>query len=102
MKIKTFMLTAMASAMIAIPLLGSEAIVSSAAAYDACAVCDRLWYQRNAIYARMGYCFKTRRARAVFGRRCYPPYGRLNWRQRRRVNRIRRRERLLQCDRYCR
>lgn len=50
--------------------------------------CSELWYARNAIYAEAGYCFKTRRARAVFGRRCYPPYGHLSRGERRRVNRI--------------
>ncbi len=29
--------------------------------------CGELWYQRNEIYARNGYCFKTNRARRVFG-----------------------------------
>jgi hypothetical protein len=50
--------------------------------------CGELWYARNAIYADAGYCFKTRRARRVFGRRCYPPYGRLTRHERRRVSRI--------------
>lgn len=40
--------------------------------------CDRLWYERNEIYARNGYCFKTARARSVFGPGCFPPFGRLN------------------------
>jgi hypothetical protein len=42
------------------------------------ASCDRLWYERNKIYARNGYCFQTARARAVFGPGCFPPFGRLN------------------------
>lgn len=44
--------------------------------------CGQLWYQRNKIYADAGQCFKTKRARAVFGPRCYAPYGKLNaqWR----------------------
>ena len=50
--------------------------------------CNELWYERNAIYADNGYCFKTRRARRAFGRACFPPYGRLSPRERRRVNRI--------------
>jgi len=46
--------------------------------------CDQLWYARNAIYARNGYCFKTDRARAVFGAGCFPPYGQLGgWEQNR-------------------
>lgn len=48
--------------------------------------CSQLWYARNAIYARKGYCFRTARARAVFGPRCYPPYGRLNAWEQRQVN----------------
>lgn len=45
--------------------------------------CGELWYERNAIYARNGYCFKTRRARNVFGRACFAPWGRLaGWEQR--------------------
>jgi hypothetical protein len=44
--------------------------------------CDELWYARNAIYADKGYCFETARARRVFGRACFPPYGELNrWEQ---------------------
>lgn len=39
--------------------------------------CDELWYERNAIYAHYGYCFKTARAQAVFGTSCHPPYGKL-------------------------
>jgi hypothetical protein len=29
--------------------------------------CGDLWYQRNAIFARNGFCFKTDRAMRVFG-----------------------------------
>ncbi len=29
--------------------------------------CGDLWHQRNAIFARNGYCFKTDRALQVFG-----------------------------------
>ena len=50
--------------------------------------CDELWYARNEIYAEKGYCFKTQRARAVFGRGCFPPYGRLTTREQRRVSQI--------------
>ncbi|SNY93243.1 YARHG domain-containing protein [Cohaesibacter sp. ES.047] len=50
--------------------------------------CGELWYERNAIYAQQGYCFKTRRARQTFGPRCYSPWGRLTASQQRRVNRI--------------
>jgi hypothetical protein len=59
--------------------------------------CDELWYERNAIYAEKGYCFETRRARAVFGPACFPPYGRLNQWEQRRVDEIRRWERRKGC-----
>ncbi|WP_319568768.1 YARHG domain-containing protein [Cohaesibacter marisflavi] len=50
--------------------------------------CGELWYARNAIFARQGYCFKTARARQVFGPRCYAPWGRLTPGQQRRVDTI--------------
>jgi hypothetical protein len=52
--------------------------------------CSELWFARNRIYAKAGYCFESDRAIAVFGRRCYPPYGRLSRHQQRRVNQIKR------------
>jgi hypothetical protein len=39
--------------------------------------CGQLWYERNAIFAKYGYCFKTDQAISAFGRACFPPYGRL-------------------------
>ena len=60
--------------------------------------CDELWYARNAIFADKGYCFKTRRARSVFGAACFPPYGRLSGAEQRQVDRIRNRERQLGCS----
>jgi hypothetical protein len=48
--------------------------------------CDELWQARNEIYARRGYCFKTERARAVFGPGCFPPYGELHGWEHQRVN----------------
>jgi len=50
--------------------------------------CDDLWYARNAIYARNGYCFKTPRAQAVFGLGCFPPYGQLRGWEKSRVNEL--------------
>jgi hypothetical protein len=50
--------------------------------------CGELWYARNAIYAQNGYCFQTSRAISVFGRACFPPYGRLSPYEQRRVNDI--------------
>jgi len=29
--------------------------------------CDELWFERNSIYKRAGYCFKTSRAISTFG-----------------------------------
>lgn len=52
--------------------------------------CEQLWYERNAIYAAKGYCFKTQRARNVFGRGCFPPYGKLTPGEQRRVSDIER------------
>jgi hypothetical protein len=39
--------------------------------------CNELWYARNEIYARNGFCFKTERAQSVFGPGCFPPFGKL-------------------------
>jgi len=50
--------------------------------------CGQLWHARNAIYAAKGYCFKTARAKAAFGRRCYPPYGQLSGGDQGKVNAI--------------
>ena len=46
-----------------------------ASAQESAMSCYDLWYQRNSIYARYGYCFKTQRAISVFGPGCHPPYG---------------------------
>jgi hypothetical protein len=50
--------------------------------------CSQLWYARNTIYARNGYCFKTERARAAFGPGCFPPYGELHGWEHERVNEL--------------
>jgi YARHG domain len=31
--------------------------------------CEQLWFERNSLYKKHGYCFKTERAIAVFGNR---------------------------------
>jgi hypothetical protein len=59
--------------------------------------CSALWYERNQIYARNGYCFQTARAISVFGRGCFPPYGQLSGYDRSRVNEIQRMERAYGC-----
>jgi hypothetical protein len=60
--------------------------------------CGELWYARNAIYAQSGYCFQTSRAIRVFGRACFPPYGRLSAYEQRRVNEITAWERRKGCN----
>jgi len=62
---------------VALLLWGATATRSEARSY-AQMNCYELWYARNAIFAQEGYCFTTPRAISTFGRRCYPPYGRLS------------------------
>jgi hypothetical protein len=50
--------------------------------------CDNLWNARNRIYAEAGKCFKTEKAIATFGARCYPPYGELSREEKARVSEI--------------
>ena len=50
--------------------------------------CDELWHERNAVYARNGYCFKTQKAIAAFGKGCFPPYGELQGSEKNRVTEI--------------
>jgi len=50
--------------------------------------CDELWHERNAIYARNGYCFKTAKAIAAFGKSCFPPYGALQGSDQNRVGEV--------------
>ena len=60
-------------------------------------ICEQLWYNRTAILARRGKCFQDQRALEVFGQRCFPPYGKLPFRDQRRVDNIRRQERRNGC-----
>ena len=48
-----------------------DGALSNAAAQDdlSSMSCGDLWYRRNEIFARNGYCFKTDRALRVFGNR---------------------------------
>lgn len=80
----------------ALTLAAAPFALANAARADAC---DRLWYKRNAIYADAGYCFKTERARSVFGPGCHPPYGRLSPWARRRVSEIQAEEDDMGCPR---
>ena len=59
--------------------------------------CDRLWYNKTAILARRGKCFTDPRALKVFGQRCFRPYGKLTFRDQRRVDTIKRQERRMGC-----
>jgi len=60
--------------------------------------CFELWVARNEIYARNGYCFRTRRARRYFGNAgCWTRNPPLNRIERRNVMLIRRIERLRGC-----
>lgn len=68
-----------------VSLIGAALLVPAAAKGESC---DQLWQARNSIFAEAGHCFKTSRSIAVFGARCYPPYGRLTGAQQGRVNSI--------------
>ena len=75
------------------------AAIAGASSAQAQGRCSDLWYQRNEIYARNGYCFRTARARAAFGPGCFPPYGRLTGWDKRRVAEIQGEEDYLGCPR---
>ncbi len=75
-------------------LIGAALLLPSSAFADSC---DQLWRTRNAIFAEAGHCFKSARAVAVFGPRCYPPYGHLTKAQEARVNAISAEESRLGC-----
>jgi len=50
--------------------------------------CYDLWYARNLISAKKGYCFTKQKSINAFGRRCYPPYGELTRWERDEANNI--------------
>jgi YARHG domain len=77
--------------------LGTGAPTPASAQDPAFMSCDGLWYARNSIYARNGYCFNTERARSVFGPSCFPPFGRLSGWEASRVNEIQMWERRKSC-----
>lgn len=52
--------------------------------------CYELWYAKNAIFAKKGYCFSSQRAINTFGPRCYYPYGKLNSWEKQEVSGLRR------------
>jgi YARHG domain len=61
-------------------LLAAAGIIACAATSGVLAadVCQSLWQARNAIFANKGYCFEGADAQAVFGKGCFPPYGKLS------------------------
>jgi hypothetical protein len=63
--------------------------LSVAPASPASMSCDELWHERNAVYARNGYCFKTQKAISTFGKSCFPPYGGLQGPEKNHVTEIR-------------
>lgn len=85
---------------LAILLAGSAAtlVPVPASAQNWSQTCYNLWYQRNAIYARNGYCFKTDRARNVFGPGCFPPYGRVSPGEQNQIDWIQNQERQMGCQ----
>lgn len=76
-----------AAAITIVPMMFGMAAMAPAKAQSGM-TCEQLWYERNSIYAAKGFCFKTQRARNVFGRGCFPPYGKLTPAEQRRVNNI--------------
>lgn len=79
----------------AFAIVGAGIFLPAAARSESC---DQLWQARNFIFAEAGHCFKSPRAIAAFGARCYPPYGRLRSAQEARVNSIIAQERRQGCS----
>jgi hypothetical protein len=78
-------------------LLLGGALLALAPEHAAAQSCYDLWHERNAIYARNGYCFQTDRAIEEFGRGCFPPFGHLSGWQAARVREIQSWERRNNC-----
>ena len=93
MRTRTFLLSGLAV------LLMSSGWVSAAQAQGR--VCQRLWVERNQIYADHGYCFKTQRGISYFGNQgCRYDYEAdvpLSARDRARISRIQAEEREYGC-----
>lgn len=92
------------SLMLALGLAGGLMTLSGPGARPAAAQelsqlsCRALWYQRNAVYAEQGYCFKTADAIATFGRGCFAPFGKLTPQQQRYVEQVRKWEARKGCN----
>ncbi|TDR93998.1 YARHG domain-containing protein [Enterovirga rhinocerotis] len=84
---------------LAIACLAAGTLMLPSGAALAQGACESLWHQRNAIYARNGFCFRSERARAVFGPGCFPPYGELSRGEKRRVAAMQAEEDALGCPR---
>ncbi|RUP00038.1 YARHG domain-containing protein [Hyphomicrobium sp.] len=70
-------------------LAGVLGVFASAPETRAADLCGALWQARNAIFANKGYCFETSEAVALFGKGCFPPYGKLSAAEEADVQRIR-------------
>jgi hypothetical protein len=91
-------LSGSALAAICAVIAGQLLVASPASAGDFQGMtCSELWYERNAIYAENGYCFKTAKARAVFGKACFAPYGKLSYSEQQTVNWIKHWEKKKRC-----
>lgn len=97
MNIARFSVASFLATLLATVFLVSATAPAAAQSRYANMSCNQLWYERNLIYANRGYCFQTQRAIRTFGRRCYPPYGRLTQAEHRRVAEIIRWERRRGC-----
>ena len=88
----------LSAAIVSAVAAGAFAIPAPALAQDAAYMsCGDLWYARNKIYARNGYCFKTARGVDAFGPGCFPPYGRLSGWEKDRVDELQMWERRKGC-----
>jgi len=65
---------------------------------DIAKTCFALWKERNSIFAEAGYCFKSQKAIDAFGKRCYPPYGKLSKEEQDIVSKLRAQERQYNCN----
>ena len=80
--------------------LSAVTTATPAASQDASSMtCDDLWYARNQVYARNGYCFQSVKAKSVFGPGCFPPYGKFGKTDQVRVNELQFWERQKGCPR---
>lgn len=77
MPLKTIMRSILAACAMAVLTPVASAGDDSGQSYYAGLNCQQLWYERNAIFARNGYCFSSPRAIATFGKGCKPPFGKL-------------------------